>query len=59
MWDNCRTKCYYRPMRYKNAVRKVDEIDDFKSKDSLTVALLFDLRDRLKIKAAHWRRRNV
>ena len=28
-------------------------------KDSLTVASLFELRDRLKIKAAHWRRRNV
>ena len=28
-------------------------------KDSLTVTLLFELRDRLKIKAAHRRRRNV
>ena len=30
-----------------------------KLKDSLTVTLLSELRERLKIKAAHWRRRNV
>ena len=28
-------------------------------KDTLTVTLLFELRDRLKTKAAHWRQRNV
>ena len=30
-----------------------------KLKDSLMVTLLFELRDQLKIKAAHWRQRNV
>ena len=30
-----------------------------KLKDRLTVTLRFELRDRLKTKAAHWKRRNV